>query len=437
MPVPSSIADLSTSAGSNSPAGSETPSSIDDYLRSHASFIAQMRAVIGGAVDANIPNAIVKTTSATDTTAGRVLKVGDFGAGAAAGTALWGNANLVKTTSATDTTAGSMLKVGDFGLPIVADYLALPKLPISDSTTDLNTITEAGWFGKLLGGAEGSRPPNYPIGQAAGANYVYLFVMRYSANQTQVAYSYASSTSTSPQVWMRFGVGGVWTAWVSLYTSASTRMAYGVAPSAWAAGYSTLDLGTFGISSNQSGALTFLGNNIYFDGTNYKHKIDGVGHVMTFGALGIPLVFSAAAAGTAGNNASLVPMFAIDANGLVAVSSPTGGLGYGAGAGGAVTQITNKSTGVTLNRPCGQITMSGASLAASTAVSFTLANSLITATDNIDANIQSGAATGGSYNLTVDAVAAGSCRVSLRNMTAGALAEALVLNISVKKSVNA
>ena len=87
MPVPSDITALSTTAASNSPAGSETPSSIDDYLRSHASFIAQLRAVIGGATNPNIPTATGTaaaanlTTSALDTTAGRVLKVGDFGVG--------------------------------------------------------------------------------------------------------------------------------------------------------------------------------------------------------------------------------------------------------------------------------------------------------------------------------------------------------------------
>ncbi|WP_213941182.1 hypothetical protein [Pseudomonas sp. dw_612] len=43
MPLPSSIADLSTTAGSNSPAGSESPSLIDDYLRTYASYIALLR----------------------------------------------------------------------------------------------------------------------------------------------------------------------------------------------------------------------------------------------------------------------------------------------------------------------------------------------------------------------------------------------------------
>ncbi|TBN49187.1 hypothetical protein [Pseudomonas sp. BGI-2] len=43
MPLPSSITDLSTTAGSNSPAGSESPSLIDDYLRTYASYIALLR----------------------------------------------------------------------------------------------------------------------------------------------------------------------------------------------------------------------------------------------------------------------------------------------------------------------------------------------------------------------------------------------------------
>jgi hypothetical protein len=45
MPVPSAITDLSTTAASNSPAGAESArGTIDDYLRAHASFIAQTRA---------------------------------------------------------------------------------------------------------------------------------------------------------------------------------------------------------------------------------------------------------------------------------------------------------------------------------------------------------------------------------------------------------
>lgn len=43
MPVPASINELSTVASINSPAGSESPITADDYLRTHAAFIAQLR----------------------------------------------------------------------------------------------------------------------------------------------------------------------------------------------------------------------------------------------------------------------------------------------------------------------------------------------------------------------------------------------------------
>lgn len=43
MPVPSAITDLSKTAGSNYPAGSESPITADDYFRAHASFIALLR----------------------------------------------------------------------------------------------------------------------------------------------------------------------------------------------------------------------------------------------------------------------------------------------------------------------------------------------------------------------------------------------------------
>ncbi len=48
MPVPSSINDLSTTAGSNSPAGSENPNTTDDYLRALSAFIAINRDAITG-----------------------------------------------------------------------------------------------------------------------------------------------------------------------------------------------------------------------------------------------------------------------------------------------------------------------------------------------------------------------------------------------------
>ncbi len=118
------------------------------------------------------------------------------------------------------------------------------------------------------------------------------------------------------------------------------------------------------------------------------------------------------------------------------LSTSTGGVGYAVGAGGAVTQLTNKSTGVTLNKICGQITMNAAALAATTTVSFILSNNTIAITDTIIVNIGS-VGTVGSYEIWVSAVGTGSCTISLRNISAGSLSQAVVLNYAVIKTVNA
>jgi hypothetical protein len=111
------------------------------------------------------------------------------------------------------------------------------------------------------------------------------------------------------------------------------------------------------------------------------------------------------------------------------------GFGYPTGMGGAVTQATSKSAAVTLNKVCGQITLHNAALAAGASVSFTLNNSMIAATDEIDPWIVSGA-TADSYSLGITAVAAGTCRFQLRNFSVGSLGEALVVGFSVKKAKN-
>lgn len=43
MPVPTLITDLSTTAASNYPSGTDTPAILDDVQRAHASFIAELR----------------------------------------------------------------------------------------------------------------------------------------------------------------------------------------------------------------------------------------------------------------------------------------------------------------------------------------------------------------------------------------------------------
>jgi hypothetical protein len=117
------------------------------------------------------------------------------------------------------------------------------------------------------------------------------------------------------------------------------------------------------------------------------------------------------------------------------VELASGSLGYATGNGGTVTQTTDKSTGVTLNKICGEITMNAAALAAGAAVTFTLTNGAIAAGDRIVIN-HAAAGTFGAYHLDARA-AAGSATVVVRNLTAGSLSEAIVIGFAVFKSANA
>ena len=123
--------------------------------------------------------------------------------------------------------------------------------------------------------------------------------------------------------------------------------------------------------------------------------------------------------------------FQIDISGNTTVTSAAG-LGYSTGAGGTVTQGTSRTTGVTLNKPTGAITMFSA-LGSAVAATFTVTNSLVAATDTIILNQQSGT---NLYVLLVTAVAAGSFNITFYT-TGGVATDAPVINFSVIKGVTA
>ena len=106
-------------------------------------------------------------------------------------------------------------------------------------------------------------------------------------------------------------------------------------------------------------------------------------------------------------------------------------IGYTAAAQGTVTQATDKSTAVTLNKPAGRITMNNASLNTGTNATFTLNNSLISANDTVILTISGGQATPGSYNVFANGLASGSVSISLRNISGGTLSEAVVINFAI------
>ena len=119
----------------------------------------------------------------------------------------------------------------------------------------------------------------------------------------------------------------------------------------------------------------------------------------------------------------------------------TQGAGYATGAGGTVTQLTSRTTGVTLNQACGEITLFAGSLAGHEADEFTLTNSEIAATDVVVVNIKSGAAAGTRkyYTVAVTSVSAGSCTISIGNNDNGTVpatgTDTLVLSFAVIKGV--
>lgn len=113
-------------------------------------------------------------------------------------------------------------------------------------------------------------------------------------------------------------------------------------------------------------------------------------------------------------------------------SSGTAGVGYATGAGANVNQATNRTTGVTINKTCGTITLISAA-GSTTFVSFTVTNSTVAATDTIVVVQKSGTDL---YEIHVTAVAAGSFRISSKT-TGGTTTEQPVFNFTVIKSVAA
>ena len=101
-------------------------------------------------------------------------------------------------------------------------------------------------------------------------------------------------------------------------------------------------------------------------------------------------------------------------------------IGYTIGAGAAVTQTTSRTTGVTIDAPCGAITL--VSAAGSTTIqSFTVTNSVVSSTDTIIVNQKSGTDL---YRIYVTAVGTGSFRISYATLS-GTTTEQPVFNFCV------
>ena len=110
----------------------------------------------------------------------------------------------------------------------------------------------------------------------------------------------------------------------------------------------------------------------------------------------------------------------------------TGALGYGTGAGGAVTQATSRSTGVTLNKQSGSITLVTA--AGTTAwTTFVVTNSTVVATDTVSLSVRSATNT---YITAVTNIGAGTFTIAFQT-TGGVASDTPIINFNVFKGVSA
>lgn len=110
-------------------------------------------------------------------------------------------------------------------------------------------------------------------------------------------------------------------------------------------------------------------------------------------------------------------------------------VGYQSGSGGTVSQATSRTTGVTLNKPCGNITMFSAAQAAAAVVSFTLTNSFIAATDFLLIQHISGT-NAGAWHFSV-VCSNGSAVIYVKNISSASITSATPFRFSVIKGVTA
>lgn len=121
-------------------------------------------------------------------------------------------------------------------------------------------------------------------------------------------------------------------------------------------------------------------------------------------------------------------------------NSSSGTFGYGpasAGTGGSVTQATSRTTGVTLNKICGQITLFNTTATAGAVTEFTVTNSTVVSASRsiITVALQNPGASTGVYIPYVSLIGTGSFRISLYCITAPAAAESPIINFAVMDMV--
>lgn len=232
----------------------------------------------------------------------------------------------------------------------------------------------------------------------------------YAVKLQDLSWTYVQNTATSGTVTLDYSAGQ----YQYVSTTGSISLAFTNFPASGSAGelYLTVNItnvaytltlpaavsvGTTGIQGLSSSVITFAATGIY----QFCFRTTDGGTTISIQDLNRPLLGSGQAA-----------------------------VGYGVGAGATVTQITSRTTGVTINALCGAITLVSAA-GSSSWQSFTVTNNKVAATDTVIVNQKSGTDL---YRTHVTAVAAGSFRITFAT-TAGTTTEQPVFNFAVIKAV--
>ena len=218
----------------------------------------------------------------------------------------------------------------------------------------------------------------------------------------------------------------------------------------------TLGTGTFGTAltfASATGAATFAGSILGSGGTAPTSTTTG-SNIFTAGIATSGPIYSAAGnfsgvltstnttdatTGGAGSLTTAGGIYAakkiIGATGILSFS-PTAGIGYATGAGGTVTQTTDRNTNVTLNKVSGAITLYYDMGNPNYWSEFTVTDSAVAATDTIVVNQKSGQ---DRYMIVVTNVSNGSFQIDFITLpigTGGSTYESPVFQFTVIKGSN-
>jgi hypothetical protein len=405
------------------------------------SFASSSAALTGGSVNSTPIGATTASTgafttlSASSTVSGTGFStylasppaIGGTAAAAGSFTTL-GATGLVTTAASTTSNAGIRLPHG--------------AAPTSPTNGDLWTTT-TGLFARINGatvgpyGSGGGSPGGSTTqlqynnaGAFAGASGITTtgteMAIAPAANAVPLTVSGYSLTGANAQALL--DLSGTWNT-----TGTPTALKLNITNTASNASSKLLDLqvasaSKFSISS--SGAISASPSG------DITHQLAGAGNAATLQAGLISLIGTATSVTLqSSSNINLktnngTQALTINNSQQVTAVSPTGGLGYGTGAGGTVTQATSRTTGVTLNKVTGAITLFSTTTSAGQVTTFTLTDSAINATDTISCTQQTGA---GLYWCAATAMSAGSANISIYTPAAVGSAEAPVFNFTVTR----